>query len=70
MPQDRRVQRAFDPRFKEAVEVDEPQNVFVVLAFDIHVPVENDLSFGKGAGLVTAENRHAAEVLDSGQLFD
>ena len=68
--QDRVVQRALDARLKVAVQVDEPQDVFVVLPLDVHVPVEHDLAFGQRARLIAAEDLDAAEVLDGRKLLD
>jgi hypothetical protein len=68
--QDRVVQGALDARLKVTVQVDEAQDVVVVLALDIHVPVEHDLPFGECARLIAAQNLHAAEVLDGRELLD
>ncbi len=68
--QDRVVQGALDARFKVTVQVDEPQDVVVVLALDVHMPVQHDLAFGQCAGLVAAEDLHAAEVLNGRKLLD
>src|SRR5581483_9615965 len=68
--QDRVVQRALDARFEVTVPVDEAQDVGVILALNIHVPVERDLAFGQRARLVAAEDLHASEVLDGRKLLD
>ena len=68
--QDGGVERALDPRLEEAVQVEQPQDILVVVAADAHVAVEHDLAFGQRAGLVAAEDLDAAEVLDGRELFD
>src|ERR1019366_9140159 len=52
MLQDGVVQRALDAGLKMTVQIQQPEDVFIVLAENVHVAVEHDLAFGQGARLV------------------
>ena len=71
MLQDRVVHWALDAGLEETVDVDEAsQDAVIVGARDIHVAVQNDLTFGQRARLVAAQDRQAPEILDCSKLLD
>lgn len=65
--EDRVVHGRAQARLVGAVERGEPDHRLVVLAPQVHVPVDGDLPEREGPRLVAAEHVHAAEVLDGGQ---
>ena len=68
--EDRGVERALDSGFERAVEVAECQRAIVGTAEWIERRVERHRAGGERAGLVTAQDVDAAEVLDRREVLD
>src|SRR5207247_8129001 len=68
--ENRRVQRTLDASLVRAVDVGEGERSLRYLPERVEVPVKHHVSARERSGLVTAEDVHAAEVLDRLEMFD
>ncbi len=64
------VDRVAETRFVKRIQIRIEKSFFVWLTFRIQNLLELDFSFGQRSCLVSAQNIHAAEILDRRQLLD
>jgi len=64
------IQRVRHPSLERGIQISQPEHFIGGLAENISRPIETDGAFRQGAGLIGAENVHAAEVFDRGQAAD
>ena len=70
MRQDRLVERALDAALEGAVQIGQPEHLFVVVARMIDVARELDRGLGERPRLVGAQHIHGAEIVDRGETLD
>lgn len=63
------VQGVFEASFKVAIEVSQLQDLRAIAPLRIQMPFQMDACIGQRAGLVGAQDVHAAQVMNGGELL-